>query len=147
MDFENYLAEDILVKVDRTSMLNSLELRAPLLDYRLIEFAFGRVPTKLKATGSQRKILLKQLCSRVLPPGFDQQRKQGFSVPLGEWLTGGAWRDLFHDVLLVSNDTFFNRQFVQDLFDGQRKGRSNSERLFALTLFELWRKQYQVSFE
>ena len=64
MDFENYLAEDILVKVDRASMLNSLEVRAPLLDYRVIEFAFGRVPSELKATVSGRKLLLKKLASR-----------------------------------------------------------------------------------
>jgi asparagine synthetase B (glutamine-hydrolysing) len=61
MDFANYLAEDILVKVDRASMLNSLELRAPLLDYRLIEFAFGKVPSHLKATAQDKKILLKRL--------------------------------------------------------------------------------------
>ena len=75
MDFCNYLAEDILVKVDRASMLNSLEVRAPLLDYRLIEFAFGKVPTHLKATHRDRKILLKRLASRVLPPEFDKKRK------------------------------------------------------------------------
>jgi asparagine synthase (glutamine-hydrolysing) len=147
MDFENYLAEDILVKVDRASMLNSLEVRAPLLDYRLIEFAFGRVPSRLKATGSERKILLKRLCSRVLPPEFDRQRKQGFSIPLGNWLAGGPWRDLFHDVLLGGDDTLFNRDFLRQLFDGQAKGRANSERLFALTMFELWRKEYHVSFD
>ena len=56
MDFANYLPEDILVKVDRSSMLNSLEVRSPLLDYRIIEFAFGRVPSRLKASSGQRKI-------------------------------------------------------------------------------------------
>ena len=56
MDFANYLPEDILVKVDRSSMLNSLEVRSPLLDYRIIEFAFGRVPSRLKPSSGQRKI-------------------------------------------------------------------------------------------
>ena len=55
MDFANYLPEDILVKVDRSSMLNSLEVRSPLLDYRIIEFAFGRVPSRLKPSSGQRK--------------------------------------------------------------------------------------------
>ena len=82
MDFENYLAEDILVKADRASMLNSLELRAPLLDHRIIEFAFGRVPSHLKATPTSRKVLLKRLAGRLLPREFDQNRKQGFSIPL-----------------------------------------------------------------
>ena len=102
MDFTNYLVEDILVKVDRASMLNSLEVRAPLLDYRLIEFAFGKVPSHLKATANDKKILLKKLTARVLPLNFDRQRKQGFSIPLADWLKAGEFRDLFRSVLLDS---------------------------------------------
>lgn len=147
MDFENYLPEDILVKVDRASMLNSLELRAPLLDHRIIEFAFGKVPSRMKTTASSRKILLKKLCSRVLPPEFDQQRKQGFSIPLAKWLQCAPWQGYIHDTLLRSEDSPFNRKFVRDLIDGQARGRANSERLFALTLFELWRKEYKVSID
>src|SRR5688572_28506808 len=71
MDFENYLPEDVLVKVDRASMLTSLEVRAPFLDYRIIEFAFRRVPSHQKATESELKVLLNRLCARVLPPEFD----------------------------------------------------------------------------
>jgi len=145
MDFENYLPEDILVKVDRTSMLNSLEVRAPFLDYRIIEFAFGKVPSYLKATPTSRKVLLKKLAARLLPRGFDHQRKQGFSIPLGSWLQNGAWKQFFHETLLGSNDTLFNRQYVKGLLHGQARGRANSERLFALVLFELWRKEYGVS--
>ena len=80
-------------------MLNLLELRAPLLDYRLIEFAFGKVPSHLKATAQDKKILLKRLTARVLPPEFDRQRKQGFSIPLAKWLKGGPFRALFNEVL------------------------------------------------
>lgn len=145
MDFSNYLAEDILVKVDRASMLNSLELRAPLLDYRLIEFAFGKVPSHLKATAQDKKILLKRLCARVLPPEFDSQRKQGFSIPLGEWLKGGAFRELFDEVLRDPQCSF-DAGSVDSLLRGQDRGRSNSERLFALVLFELWQREYGVTF-
>jgi|CXWL01.1.fsa_nt_gi asparagine synthase (glutamine-hydrolysing) len=145
MDFENYLAEDILVKVDRASMLNSLEIRAPLLDHRIIEFAFAKVPSHLKATTSSRKVLLKKLCGRVLPLKFDQQRKQGFGIPLAHWLQGGAWQEYFKDVLLGSGDGPFNRDFIRGLLAGQVKGRANSERLFALVMFELWRKEYRIS--
>ena len=145
MDFSNYLAEDILVKVDRASMLNSLELRAPLLDYRLIEFAFGKVPSHLKATAQDKKILLKRLTARVLPPEFDRQRKQGFSIPLGEWLKGGAFRALFNEVL-HDPECSFDAGTVDGLLRGQDRGRSNSERLFALVLFELWRREYGVTF-
>lgn len=144
MDFANYLAEDILVKVDRASMLNSLEVRAPLLDYRLIEFAFGKVPSHLKATVQDKKILLKRLTARALPPEFDRRRKQGFSIPLGEWLKGGAFRALFNEVLRDPQCSFDART-VDSLLRGQDKGRSNGERLFALVLFELWRLEYGVS--
>jgi asparagine synthase (glutamine-hydrolysing) len=144
MDFENYMAEDILVKVDRASMLNSLELRAPFLDHRIVEFAFGRVPSEMKTTTTQRKILLKKLAARLLPREFDQQRKQGFSVPLTNWLKRGVWRDYFHEVLL-DEQCIFDKQAVTELFRGQDRGRNNSERLFGLVLFELWRREYRMA--
>lgn len=146
MDFENYLPEDILVKVDRASMLNSLEVRAPLLDYRIIEFAFGKVPPELKASSRSRKILLKKLAARLLPAEFDTERKQGFSIPLATWLRTPAWQGFFKDILLGESSDFFDRDVVSDLFYGQARGRSNSERLFALLMFELWRREYRVSF-
>ena len=144
MDFTNYLAEDILVKVDRASMLNSLEVRAPMLDYRLIEFAFGKLLSHMKATSRDKKILLKRLTARVLPPEFDQQRKHGFSIPLADWLKAGTFRGLFHEVLLDSQ-SIFDQRTVRELLAGQDRGRSNSERLFALVLFELWRRKYAVT--
>lgn len=144
MDFENYLAEDILVKVDRASMLSSLEVRAPMLDYRLIEFAFGKVPSYLKATPREKKILLKRLAARVLPAQFDRGRKQGFSIPLADWLKTGAFREMFRSVLLDSQ-SIFEQRTVRGLLQGQDRGRSNGERLFALVLFELWRREYAVS--
>ena len=125
-------------------MLNSLEVRAPLLDLRIIEFAFGQVPSHLKATVGQRKILLKRLAARVLPPEFDTQRKQGFSIPLDEWLKAGPFRELFWDSL-SSRDCLFDTSTVQSLLKGQDRGRSNGERLFALVQFELWRNIYGAS--
>lgn len=145
MDFNNYLAEDILVKVDRSSMLNSLEVRAPFLDRSLIEFAFGKVPSSLKATLTDKKILLKQLTGRVLPPEFDKKRKQGFSIPLASWLRGGQFRELFWDVLLDQNSCF-DPSTVRSLLKGQNEGRNNGERLFALVQFQLWVKEYGVYF-
>ena len=144
-DFRLYLAEDILVKVDRASMLHSLEVRAPFLDYRIVEFAFGKVPSRLKAKAHGRKILLKKLAARVLPAGFDAERKQGFSIPLGSWLRSGPWLQFFREVLFDRNDGLFNVYCLQNLLEGQVRGRSNSERLFALVLFELWRREYSVT--
>lgn len=143
-DFENYLAEDILVKVDRASMLNSLEIRAPFLDKDVIEFAFGRVPSRLKATEVDKKIILKMLCSKVLPPEFNLQRKQGFSIPLAQWLKAGRLRQLFNDTL-TSSCSVFSPDVVKSLLAGQDKGRSNSQRLFSMVMFELWRREYKVS--
>lgn len=141
LDFKTYLAEDILVKVDRASMMNSLEVRAPFLDYRLIEFAFAKIPSHLKATTKSSKIALKMLAAKLLPDEFDFNRKQGFSIPLSQWLAQGEYRELFHDVLLDSN-SIFDKVSVEALFSGQDKGRNNSERLFGLLMFELWRKEY-----
>jgi asparagine synthase (glutamine-hydrolysing) len=143
-DFRNYLVEDILVKVDRASMLNSLEVRSPLLDCRLIEFAFGKVPSRLKANNNQKKILLKRLTSKVLPPDFDKNRKQGFSVPLASWLKAGSYRELFQDTLLSPN-SIFDKKIIEKLLKYQDMGCNNSERLFSLVLFELWRNEYGVT--
>ena len=145
IDLENYLPEDVLTKVDRASMLSSIEVRAPLLDRSMLEFAYARVPSYLKATSGTRKVLLKRLASRVLPPQFDTARKQGFSIPLGRWLAGGEWSGFFREVLLGSRSDLFDHETVEKLLRGQDRGRNNSERLFALTMFELWRQHYRAS--
>lgn len=142
MDFFNYLPEDILVKVDRASMLNSLEVRAPLLDYRIIEFAYKKVPSGLKTTTFDRKILLKKLTSRVLPPEFDKKRKQGFGIPLEDWLRKGGWNQFMREVLLDSS--FFNQEIIEKLISGHENGRNNTERLFGLIMFELWLKEFNI---
>ena len=143
MDFLNYLPEDILVKVDRSSMLNSLEIRTPFLDSEIIEFAFSQVPLRLKADKNNRKILLRKLANKLLPPEFDAKRKQGFSVPLERWLKNGAWREFFHEIL-CTKDSIFDQKCVADLFKGIDAGRANGERLFSLVMFELWRREYKV---
>jgi asparagine synthase (glutamine-hydrolysing) len=144
MDFSNYLAEDILVKVDRASMMNSLEVRSPFLDKDLIEFAFNKVPSNLKANSTQKKILLKRLSCKLLPKDFDRTRKQGFQIPLNDWLKQGKYRDFFYNVLLDSN-TIFDKKIVLKLFKYQDLGMNNGERLFALVMFELWRRQHNIS--
>jgi asparagine synthase (glutamine-hydrolysing) len=145
MDFQNYLAEDIMVKVDRASMLNSLEIRAPMLDLNLIEFAFNKVPSHLKANSHEKKILLKRLTQRVLPPEFDRNRKHGLTIPLSKLIKEGEFRKLFHEVLRDPNCSF-DAGTVDSLLRGEDQGRSNGERLFSLVMFELWRREYGVTF-
>jgi asparagine synthase (glutamine-hydrolysing) len=143
LDFRTYLPDDILVKVDRASMLSSLEVRAPFLDHRIVEFGFRDVPDDLRATRTERKILLKRLAARLLPPALDLSRKQGFSLPLHDWFKGD-WGRFMRDVLSAP-DCIFERRVVDGLFKGQSAGFSNMHRLFALTSLELWRRQYGVT--
>jgi asparagine synthase (glutamine-hydrolysing) len=145
-DFGDYLPEDILVKVDRSSMRNSLELRAPLLAREVIEFAFGRVPSRLKVGAEGRKIMLQRLARKVLPSSFDAARKQGFGIPIQAWLRRGELRELFWDTLLAP-DCIFDRRAVSKLLTAQDRGLMNGERLFALVMFELWRKAYSVGLD
>ncbi len=143
-DFQSYLPEDILVKVDRSSMLQSLEIRAPFLDHRVIEFAFTKVSNSLRVNKGVRKILPRRLASRLLPKELDTTRKQGFSLPLQSWFNG-EWGTYFQQVLHEADSVLFDRDAMLSLIDGQRRGRRNMERLFALTMFELWRREYRIS--
>jgi asparagine synthase (glutamine-hydrolysing) len=144
LDFRSYLVDDILVKVDRASMLTSLEVRAPLLDPRIVEFAYGRVPNHLRAWKGERKVLLRKLARRVLPPTLDITRKQGFSIPIAKWFKGN-WGTFMRDVLASPEQTLFDRKVVDSLIAGEEMGLVNTHRIFALTLFELWRREYAVT--
>ncbi|MBM4300094.1 MAG: asparagine synthase (glutamine-hydrolyzing) [Deltaproteobacteria bacterium] len=143
-DFQTTLPEDYLVKVDRASMLCSLEMRSPFLDHRLVEFAFGRLPDRLRVAGDQRKILLSTLAQRLLPKELDLVRKQGFEIPLAHWLKG-EWGNYVETVLQEANPQIFDRRVVQGLMTGQRQGYANANRLFLLTMFELWRREYRIT--
>ncbi|MGE5143198.1 MAG: asparagine synthetase B family protein, partial [Acidobacteriota bacterium] len=145
-DFTRYLPDDVLVKVDRASMLASLEVRSPFLDRRIVEFALGSVPDAGLASRSHRKILLGYLARRLLPRTFDIDRKQGFSVPLARWLNG-AWGGYVKRVLEDADPRLFDRVMLQRLVRRHRWGLDNAKRLFALTLFELWRREYNVRVE
>jgi len=145
MDFRSYMVDDILVKVDRASMLASLEVRAPLLDPRIIELAFGRVPDRLRAWKGQRKVLLRKLAKRVLPPQLDITRKQGFSIPLATWFRGD-WGRYMREVLAEADPALFDQGAIRSLIAGQEMGLVNTHRIFALVIFELWRREYRPSF-
>ena len=142
-DFLAYLPDDILVKVDRASMLTSLEMRAPLLDRAIIEFAFGRVPDRLRATAGERKVLLRVLGKKLLPAALDMTRKRGLSIPLSAWFKG-EWGRYMEEVLLAPEQRLFDHGVVRSLIATQRRGLSNTHRLFALTVFELWRREYAI---
>ncbi|HKS22513.1 MAG TPA: asparagine synthase (glutamine-hydrolyzing) [Thermoanaerobaculia bacterium] len=141
VDFQTYLVDDILVKVDRASMLTSLEVRAPLLDPRIIELAYGRTPDRLRYAHGARKILLRRLAERVLPKELDIARKHGFSIPIDRWLRGD-WGRTFAEILAESH---FDRGVIAALLRGQERGLVNAPRIFSLVMFELWMREYRVS--
>ena len=140
-DFMNYLSEDLLVKTDRASMANSLEIRSPFLDKELIEFSFSSIPSNFKTSNTRNKILLKKLAKKILPSNLNIERKQGFSVPLARWLKAGPFRNFIYDILLDEN-CFFEKKTIREILKNQDKGYSNSERIYSLAMFELWRKKY-----
>lgn len=145
VDFLTYLPEDILVKVDRASMLTSLEIRSPYLDHRMIEFAFRQVPDNFKATLRKRKILPCLLAKSLLPKQLDLKRKQGFTMPLHQWFKGN-WGTYFEQVLREADSSLFDQTVIRQLINYQRRGFLNSQRLFALVIFELWRRNYGIRY-
>ena len=143
-DFETYLPEDILTKVDRMSMAHSIESRVPLLDNEVVDFA-SRLPASLKIRDGRRKHILKEAAAGLLPAHILDRKKQGFAVPLGGWFRGGI-RELFSDVLLSRRATergYFDVKFIERLVDEHVSGRrEHTLRLWALVIFELWHRQY-----
>jgi asparagine synthase (glutamine-hydrolysing) len=144
VDFSTYMVDDILAKVDRASMLTSLEVRAPWLDHKIIEFAFGRVPDRLRATATEGKILPKRLGRKILPAALDLNRKQGFSIPIDRWLRG-EMGGVVDGILADADPRLFAKDQIARMQAGQRRGLANGKRLFALAMFELWRREYRVA--
>jgi asparagine synthase (glutamine-hydrolysing) len=139
-DFAVYLPDDILVKVDRLSMLVSLEVRAPLLDHRVVEFSFGRVPARLKVNGAG-KVLLKQVARRILPAELNVDRKSGFGIPLRAWL--GEHDGELMDVLPAGLPRLFNPNSVEAVIRAGGRGLAKRDRhIFALLVLGLWSQAY-----
>ena len=145
-DFTSYLKGDLLVKVDRASMANSLEVRSPFLDKSIIEFAFLEVPSALKATVSSRKILLKNLACKILPHEFNHQRKQGFSIPINKLLSDPIWSDFFHQKVVDSDPNIFNKKNIFKIIKSFGGYRNNGERIAALIFFMSWAERYNANF-
>ena len=143
-DIETYLPEDILTKVDRTSMAHSIETRVPLLDNRVIDFALT-LPASMKIKDGRRKHVLKEVAERFLPAVLIDRKKQGFGVPLDVWFRGNL-RELFADTLLSTRALergYFHPSFVRDLVNDHVSGRrDHTLRLWQLVVLERWHAQY-----
>jgi len=144
IDMETYLPDDILAKVDRTSMAVSLESRVPLLDHRLLEFV-ATIPSSLKLVGAGGKHILKRAMANRLPTEILTRRKMGFGVPLGAWFRGEL-RDMAHDLLLdprTRQRGIFRPSWVEGLLRTHDAGRRDcSARLWAMLCLELWMRRW-----
>jgi asparagine synthase (glutamine-hydrolysing) len=140
IDSLRYLPDDILVKVDRASMAVSLEVRVPMLDHRVVEFAW-RVPSTMKVRGRQGKWLLKQLLQKFLPVSMIERPKMGFGVPVGQWLRGPL-REWGED--LISEDRlrregFLDPDAVRRLWRRHlRNDRGENDALWQILAFQSW---------
>jgi asparagine synthase (glutamine-hydrolysing) len=139
-DLKIYMPNDPLVKVDRMSMANSLEIRCPLLDHRLVELAF-QIPTHNKLPNGEPKSLLRSLAERRLPKQILSLPKKGFTAPIGSWLAGPYAEQFRADVLGPSSRSrdIVNTERVARLFDEHRAGRADhSFALWAVWMLERW---------
>lgn len=140
LDTKTYLAEDILTKVDRASMLCSLETRAPLLDHELLELA-ARIPSSLKLKNGTTKYIMKKSLEGILPDNILYRKKMGFGVPLVHWFKDDLV-DYSRDILFSTEARqrgFFNMHQIEKLLDQHQKtGRDLSPRIWGLLFFEHW---------
>jgi asparagine synthase (glutamine-hydrolysing) len=144
IDFASYLPDDILVKLDRMAMANSLEGRAPLLDHKVVEFAV-RLPRELRVHNRRGKHLLRRAAARWLPPDVLAKPKQGFGIPLGTWFK--------KPLAPLAADIFGSRAFVERglvdpaaarrYLEGHARGEADyGEILWLILTLELWARRY-----
>ncbi len=149
IDMQLYLAEDILMKVDKMSMAHGLEVRAPFLDHKLVEFGMG-LPSDHKCDRYETKKILKDLINDLLPESIVRRKKQGFSSPLGEWLLGEL-NPLVDQYLLTpeNGSGLFDSKEVRKLWKRFRRQSiapelyvDTSRHIWALLSFEIWYDLY-----
>ncbi len=137
-DIHNYLAEDILKKVDLASMLNSLEARVPFLDHRLVPLVLS-LPEKYKITNLRTKWLLKEIASNYLPKRIVHRPKRGFTVPISKWIKKS---DLIQDFL--TNRSYYEHNllsydYVQEMFNSHINNKEdNARELWLVFVFNYW---------
>lgn len=141
-DIQTYLAEDILTKVDRMSMAHALEVRSPLLDYRVVELAC-RMPLGFKIRRGKTKRILRDAARGHVPAAILSRSKYGFQIPLGSWFKGTLlnWAE---QRLMDSNHGLFDRSVVQRLWQEHQRGiADHTHRIWLLISFNEWHAQFQ----
>ena len=144
VDLHTYLPDDVLCKVDRASMLNSLEVRVPLLDHELVERAL-QIPENMRIRNGKVKYLFKQMLSPHLSKSILARRKMGFGLPSGSWFRSSV-REYARDLLLgpdARTREFLNTIEVNALIETHQKGfRDMSGRIWALLVLEIWCRRF-----
>lgn len=141
MDSLNYLPNDILVKVDRAAMANSLETRVPMLDHRFAEAAW-RMPLNMKLRDGRGKWILRQVLYRHVPQVLVDRPKRGFGVPLDSWIRGPLreWAETLLDESTLNQEGYFNAKLVRKLFDEHISGAANRQHeLWDILMFQAWK--------
>lgn len=143
-DIKSWLPDDLLVKADKMTMAASLELRVPLLDHKLLEYATS-LPDKYRLKGKQGKHLLKKLMEKTLPDEIIYRKKQGFPVPLASWFRTTLF-DKTKEILLDPRTLargYFKNGYVEQILQRHKEGNEDlSRRIFALLNLELWHRKY-----
>jgi asparagine synthase (glutamine-hydrolysing) len=143
VDIKTYLTDDILAKVDRASMAVSLEVRAPLLDHKLME-TIATIPSSLKLVGREGKYIFKKAMATVLKPEILDRKKQGFAVPLDRWFREDL-RELAHEALFSSDDGILDRSFLKKIWDQHQKRQyDRSAHLWSVLMFRKWRETFSA---
>ncbi len=144
VDIKTYMTEDILVKVDRMSMANSLEVRAPILDHKLMEFV-AKLPSSLKLKGKISKYIFKKMNEDRLPHDILYRKKQGFSIPLSKWMRND-FKDFAYQRLFAENaavKSYFNPGYVKTLWEENiHQKQDHSVALWGLLMFEMWHSTF-----
>ncbi len=145
VDMQTWLVEDILVKADRMSMANSLELRVPFLDREMLKIAL-QIPSKYRVQKEQTKVALRGAAARQLPPETAGMRKLGFPTPLNDWLK----RDEFYNQVREKFEgdaakKFFNQTYIIKLLDDHRNDVGhNMKKIWSIFTFILWYEKYFI---
>lgn len=143
IDTKSWLPDDLLLKADKMTMANSVELRVPFLDHNVLEFA-ASLPPSYKLRGVTTKRILKAALKTVVPEVILNRKKTGFPVPYGTWLRGPL-RPFVEDLLLSQRATdreYFGRRQIEELLGKHRNGSDQSKEVFSLLVLELWHQTF-----
>ena len=142
-DMLAYLPDDILTKVDRASMAVGLEAREPLLDHRLIEFAWS-LPLTMKLRGGQGKWILRQILDLYVPRKMMARPKAGFGIPLQQWLCGPLrqWAEALLEPRQLAADGYFNSEAVAQAWSGLLQGHESPYLMWNVLMFQAWKQRW-----